>query len=121
MPISIFPNIFPCRFHLSCFSIAQYVLACYVFWVSLTTRDNMKIVIVINLVLFDEKLFNYFSFENEDIHVPTFVDTTRSNYVRTFQKLDLVKLDHVEHDGCCKSKNVEVWVAKVFDEFQKFT
>jgi hypothetical protein len=28
-----------------------------------------------------------------------------------------VKLDHVEHDGYRKSKNVEVWVAKAFDEF----
>jgi hypothetical protein len=78
----------------------------------------MKIANVIKLVSFDEKLLNYFSFENEDNHVPTFVDTTRSD---DYKDLDPVKLDHVEHDGCCKNKNVEVWATKAFDEFRKFT
>jgi len=114
MSISIFPGILPHRVHLSCFSIVQYVLACYVFRVSLTMRDNMKIANVIKLVPLDEELLDNFSFENEDNHVPTFVDTTRSNYVKTFQDFDPFKLDHVEHngcflnDGCLRSKNVEV-------------
>ncbi len=77
----------------------------------------MKIVNVIKLVPLNEELPNYFSFENEDNHVLVFVDTTGSDYVRTFQDLDLVKLDHVEHDGCRKSKNLEVQATKAFDEF----
>ncbi len=81
----------------------------------------MKIANVTKLVPLDEELFDSFSFENEDNHVPAFVDTTRSECVKTFQDLGLVKLDHVEHNGCRKSKNVEVWAAKAFDEFQKFT
>jgi len=91
------------------------------FWVSLTMRVNTKIANVTKLVLFDEELPNYFSFENEDNNVLVFVDTIGSECVRTFQDLGPIKLDHVEHDGCRKSKNVEVWVAKAFDEFRKFT
>jgi hypothetical protein len=80
-------------------------------------RDNTKIVNVTKLVSLDEELFDCFSFENKDNHVLAFVDTTRSECVRTFQDLGPIKLDHVEHDGCHKNKNVEVRVAKSFDEF----
>jgi hypothetical protein len=46
-------------------------------------NDNTKIVDVMELVLFNEELPNYFSFENEDNHVPMFVDTIGSECVRT--------------------------------------
>jgi hypothetical protein len=80
-------------------------------------RVNTKINVT-KLAPLHKKLPNDFSFENEVNHVPMFVDIIGSEYVRTFQDLDPVK---VEHDGCHKSKNVEVWAAKAFDEFRKLT
>ncbi len=65
--------------------------------------DNMRIVDVTKLVLFNESHLNYFSFEDEDNHVPTFVDTIGFECVRTFWDLEPTKLDHVE-----QGKHVEV-------------
>ncbi len=75
----------------------------------------MKIDDVTKLVQFDEKLLNYFSFKDENNHVLMFVDTIEFECVKTFWDLEPTKLDHVE-----QGKHVEVWVAKTFDEFQKF-
>lgn len=44
----------------------------------------MRIVDVTKLVLFNESHLDNFSFEDEDNHVPTFVDTIGFECVRTF-------------------------------------
>jgi len=46
--------------------------------------DNMKIDDVTKLVQFNEELLNYFSFEDEDNHGLTFVDTIEFECVKTF-------------------------------------
>lgn len=56
------------------------------FWVSLTMRVNTKIANVTKLVLFDEELPNYFSFENEDNNVLVFVDTIGSECVKNISR-----------------------------------